>query len=132
MEGEALRIKNVEYLGRKSQQEVAELMGRATTLIFPSLWYEGMPRTIIESFAKGTPVIASDLGTMKSMVGTPFPDRVYPAGDARELIRIVRAVNNSDSRQHERGQARQQYLQNYNGEKNIGQLETIYVAAVAR
>ena len=39
-----------------------------TVLIFPSTWYEGMPMTIIESFALKTPVIASNLGAMKAMI----------------------------------------------------------------
>ena len=58
----------VEYLGRQPIDRVYDLMGQAKALIFPSLWYEGLPRTIIESFAKGTPVIASDLGSMSSLI----------------------------------------------------------------
>src|SRR5688500_5602362 len=59
---------NVQYLGRRPLDEVQLLMGESALLIFPSTWYEGLPRTIVESFAKGTPVLASDLGSMTELV----------------------------------------------------------------
>jgi glycosyltransferase involved in cell wall biosynthesis len=47
-------------LGWKSAGEVKLLMRRARALVFPSLWYEGQPLTVLESKAMATPVIVSD------------------------------------------------------------------------
>ena len=58
----------IHYLGLLDKKAVRDLMGRCSTLIFPSIWFEGMPMTLIEAFAVGTPVIASDLGAMASMI----------------------------------------------------------------
>jgi glycosyltransferase involved in cell wall biosynthesis len=59
---------DIEVLGELDTADVLALVGRSRFLVFPSTWYEGMPRTIIESFAKGTPVLAYSLGAMKEMV----------------------------------------------------------------
>jgi glycosyltransferase involved in cell wall biosynthesis len=61
-------VPGLAWLGRKTVEEIYALMEHALFLVFPSTWYEGLPRTIIEAFAKGTPVIASDLGAMSSLV----------------------------------------------------------------
>jgi glycosyltransferase involved in cell wall biosynthesis len=58
----------VHFLGLKSKKEVLSLMSNARFLVQPSLWYEGFPMTIVESFACGTAVVASDTGSMTSII----------------------------------------------------------------
>ena len=53
----AARISGIEWLGRRPLNEVLDIVGRAAMLVFPSQWYEGQPKTIIEALAKGTPVV---------------------------------------------------------------------------
>lgn len=79
----------IEYLGRRSGPEVFELMGRAQALVFPSQWYEGMPRTILEAYAKGTPVLATRLGAMETLVEHDRTGRHFSPGDAPDLARQV-------------------------------------------
>lgn len=59
----ALRV-----LGGQSAPRVYELMRLAPFLIMPSIWYENMPRTLVEAYASGTPVIASRLGALAELV----------------------------------------------------------------
>jgi glycosyltransferase involved in cell wall biosynthesis len=47
-------------LGWKSPDEVKALMRAARALVFPSLWFEGQPLTVLEAKAMGTPIIVSD------------------------------------------------------------------------
>src|SRR5208282_530353 len=47
-------------LGWKSPAEVKALMRAARVLVFPSLWFEGQPLTVLEAKAMGTPIIVSD------------------------------------------------------------------------
>ena len=55
-------------LGLQPLPEVMALMQSASFLVLPSLWYEGFPRTIVEAFASGTPVLASRLGAMSEVI----------------------------------------------------------------
>jgi glycosyltransferase involved in cell wall biosynthesis len=54
------RYPEARMLGWKSAGEVKLLMRRARALVFPSLWYEGQPLTVLEAKAMATPVIVSD------------------------------------------------------------------------
>ena len=56
----ATRYPEARLLGWKSPSEVKALMRAARVLVFPSLWYEGQPLTVLEAKAMGTPVIVSD------------------------------------------------------------------------
>ena len=59
---------NIKYLGKIDNEIVKTEMAKCSALIFPSIWFEGMPMTIIEAFSTKTAVIANDLGAMSSMI----------------------------------------------------------------
>jgi glycosyltransferase involved in cell wall biosynthesis len=79
----------IEYLGPKTLTETYDLMGRAMALIFPSQWYETFGRAVAESFAKGTPVIAAELGNMKLMVTHQRTGLHFEPGSADSLVEQV-------------------------------------------
>ena len=56
----AARYPEAKLLGWKSPAEVKGFMRDARALVFPSLWFEGQPLTVLEAKAMGTPVIVSD------------------------------------------------------------------------
>jgi glycosyltransferase involved in cell wall biosynthesis len=125
------RLPNIEYLGRRGMPEVFQIVGNADALIFPSLWYEGLPRTIIESFACGTPVIASDLGSMSELVQPLRTGRLFEPGNSDELARQVGALlsNRAELLELRRG-ARQEYLRAYTAEQNYPMLMEAYRQAL--
>jgi glycosyltransferase involved in cell wall biosynthesis len=79
------RNPRIHYLGILDQDSVREWMSRCSAVIFPSLWYEGMPMTIIEAFALGTPVLASNLGAMSSMIKDNYNGFHFSAGNPVKL-----------------------------------------------
>jgi glycosyltransferase involved in cell wall biosynthesis len=54
------RFPEARMLGWKGADEVGAFMRGARALVFPSLWYEGQPLTVLEAKSLGTPVIVSD------------------------------------------------------------------------
>ncbi len=60
MEETRAKYPEARFLGWKSPAEVKALMRAARALVFPSLWFEGQPLTVLEAKAMGTPVIVSD------------------------------------------------------------------------
>jgi len=127
----AAALSNVEYLGRRGMPEVFEIVGNAEALIFPSLWYEGLPRTIIESFACGTPVIASNLGSMSELVQPGRTGRLFEAGNADDLARQVgELLSNAAELSELRRGARQEYLRAYTADQNYPMLMEAYRQAL--
>lgn len=62
-DGDALRAAHPEatFLGWQKPDAVRREMARARALLFPSVWYEGQPLTVLEAQALGTPVLVSDI-----------------------------------------------------------------------
>ena len=48
--------------GWAHREDVLRAMGRATVLVFPSLWAEPLSRVLLEALALGTPIAAMDTG----------------------------------------------------------------------
>jgi glycosyltransferase involved in cell wall biosynthesis len=126
-----LKNDSIQWLGRVRPEKAIGLMGRAAMLVFPSLWYEGFPRTIVESLARGTPVIASDLGSMKELIEPGRTGALFAAGDsARMANTVVGLCEDSSALAAMRRQARETYLEKYNAGENHRILLGIYHHAI--
>jgi glycosyltransferase involved in cell wall biosynthesis len=118
---------NIEYLGFQQKPVIIDVMKKAKALIFPSVWYEGLPMTIIESFSTGTPVIASRLGGMQEVVTDEFNGLHFEAGNEIELINKVEQFKiMSEDAKRLSDNARRTYLEKYSPDKNYLQLNSIY------
>jgi glycosyltransferase involved in cell wall biosynthesis len=121
----------IEYLGRRPLAEVYDVIGRARVLVFPSQWYEGLPRTIVESYAKGTPVIASRLGSMTELIEPGRSGLLFEAGDADDLARqVARVTGSPDELVQMRVGARRLYEERYTAERNYPVLLGAYAQAL--
>ena len=121
---------NVKWVGGKSSEEVLELMRNASALICPSLWYEGMPRVVIESLAVGTPVLASRIGCYPEMITEGENGALFTAGDAVAMRTQVLNLIGSGALRAMRSTARLHFESNYTGEKNFLSLLNIYRSVV--
>ena len=133
-EAAANRALGIDYAGRQPPERVSLAMGESRLLIFPSTWYEGLPRTIVESFAKGTPVIASRLGSMTELIDDGRTGFLFAPGDAAQLAdRVRRTVGETDeARWRMREQARREYELHYAAGRNYDVLMSVYDAALRR
>lgn len=117
-------------LGRVSDVELDRELGRATALMFPSEWYEGQPRTIIESYAKGTPVVASRLGSMATLVDHGRTGLHFRAGDPDDLAAKVEGlISNPAEAAGLRKGARSEFEARYTAAANYRDLLNIYERA---
>ncbi len=66
--GEGASTDSVLFTGRITDQELVSLYTHAQALAYVSL-YEGFGLPILEAFAFGTPVVASNIGSMKEIAG---------------------------------------------------------------
>lgn len=123
---------NMDYLGVLQKNELLTQLASASALLFPSIWFEGMPLTIIEAFACGTPVIASRLGAMDDMI-TPHGNGLhFEAGDENSLLNAInewKALAREEKEAYQQN-ARETYEKLYTPQKNAEQLLSIYQSVI--
>jgi glycosyltransferase involved in cell wall biosynthesis len=73
------------------RNDVPQLAGACKCLILPSL-REGLPRTILESLAYGTPVITSDCGGPTEIIEEGTNGYIVPVGDAKAIADRIRLL----------------------------------------
>ncbi|GAA6615447.1 glycosyltransferase family 4 protein [Scytonema sp. NUACC26] len=121
------RLPQVEWLGRKPMAEVHALMGEAMFLVFPSKWYETFGRVAVEAFAKGTPVIAANIGAIAELVDSGRTGLHFRPSDAEDLVEKVEWVLANPAKLVQmRQEARAEFEAKYTAEKNYQKLIEIY------
>jgi glycosyltransferase involved in cell wall biosynthesis len=123
----------IEWLGRKSLNEIYDIVGRAKMLIFPSQCYETFGRVAIEAYARGTPVVATDHGAMADVVDQGRTGLRFAPGSPRDLADRVQELLDQPARlAHMREQARREFETKYTAPSNYERLMRIYEDAIAR
>ena len=119
--------KYIKYLGFMKQEDIFLEMKKSSFLVFPSIWYEGFPMVILESFANGLPVVASNLGSMSEIIKNNYNGLHFSAGDSNDLLKKV------DSLIHDKNKCNQlsknainDYNENYSAKNNYELLLKIY------
>jgi glycosyltransferase involved in cell wall biosynthesis len=123
---------NIEYLGFQKKAVIFEKLKTCCALIFPSVWFEGLPITIIEAFATGTPVIGSRIGAVAEIISDNFDGLLFNAGDEHDLIVKINQFKNQTLVKTMSEHSRSTYLRRYTPEKNYAMLIDIYSQAIKR
>ncbi len=79
------------FYGRVRNQDLDKFFQMCSYLIFPSIWYENFPLTIIESMKNGLPVIASNIGSIPELVNDGLNGFLFECGNEKALLRILEA-----------------------------------------
>lgn len=121
---------NVRWLRQVPREKVLELMKKALCLIVPSLCYEGFPMTVVEAYAAGLPVIASNHGSLASLVDHERTGLLFKTGSATDLmIQVSRIAANHQLAERLRQESRREYEEKYTAAENHRQLLEIYATA---
>jgi glycosyltransferase involved in cell wall biosynthesis len=75
----------IRFPGPFRREDLGKVLAQVDALVVPSRWYENTPFVILEAFAAGVPVIASDLGGISEVVIDGVNGDLFPAGDASAL-----------------------------------------------
>lgn len=132
VEAAAREMDGVTYLARRPFGEVLEHMGRARFFVFPSVWYEGFPRTIIECYARSLPILASAIGPVADVVVDGRTGLHCRPGDPQDLVaKAQRLLDNPAELGAMRAHARAEFESKYTASANLEQLLGIYEPAMA-
>jgi glycosyltransferase involved in cell wall biosynthesis len=83
----------INVVGRIEHRELLSLHRGAWALLFPSIWEEPLPYTIIESMLMGTMPVAARVGGVPEIVGgSPAEEYLFTPGDVEELTDKIESV----------------------------------------
>ena len=106
-------IKNIEFLGFKTGEELEDVIRKSRFILVPSIWYENLPNTILEGFAYGKPVIATNIGSLTETIKDGENGFLFNVGDINKIVENIKALDNEE-------------LVKEIGKKNIKEIETTY------
>lgn len=86
----------IEFRGWVSGKEKDELIRQGKALVFPSLWYEGAPLTIIEMKSYGIPCIVPDKCSASEEIIDGKTGYIFKSGDLDSLKSAIIKFENSD------------------------------------
>jgi len=88
-----LHLENtVQFLGPVYGDALQNLLKESRAVIVPSEWYENTPYALLETFASGTPVIASRIGSLPERVQDGYNGFLFTPGDAHDLAEKIQSL----------------------------------------
>lgn len=125
-------IRNVEFLGFKSGEELEELIRGARFAAIPSIWYDNLPNTALEAFQQSKPVLASNIGSLPELVEDGFNGYLFAMGNAEELAEKVRLLDSDDRVREMGGNSRRLFEEKFGAEKHYEALMEVFRAVLQR
>ncbi|HVY83770.1 MAG TPA: glycosyltransferase family 4 protein [Caulobacterales bacterium] len=122
----------VYFHGEARADETADLFRGAMATIIPALWFENLPNSLIESMACGTPVIASNIGSLAASVRDDVDGLLAAPGDAADFAaKLDRLIGDDALRRRLGAGARQAALTRFSGAAHVAQLLNLFAAVGA-
>lgn len=84
--------KRIQLHGRFENTRVGSILSALDVLVVPSMWYENMPLSILESCAAGTPVVTTSTGGMAEPIQHDANGLHFKLGDAADLARQLQRL----------------------------------------
>jgi glycosyltransferase involved in cell wall biosynthesis len=120
-------VPGVRFLGRQEADAVTEAIANARAVVVPSVCFETFGNTVVEGYACGRPVIASDIGALGDLVDHERTGLKCPASDETALAdSLRRMLTDPDLADRFGSNARAEYLKRFTPEKNFEMLTAIY------
>lgn len=90
-------MKNVEFLGFKSGIELESVIKQARFTLIPSIWYDNLPNTALESFQYSKPVIASNIGSLPELVIDGENGYLFEPENENALVEAIKKFDDDET-----------------------------------
>jgi glycosyltransferase involved in cell wall biosynthesis len=133
LEQRALREQksNVRFVGHQDQNGISQLMKHAQFLVMPSVWYETFGLVLIEAYAHGVPVIATNMGAMADVVRHGVTGLLFGINDRTDLAAKIADLEHDPIKAAAMSAAaRREYETLYTAETNADLLSALYARAI--
>jgi glycosyltransferase involved in cell wall biosynthesis len=121
---------DIRFLGKQDGDTVLDCMSRAMYVMVPSIWYEGFPMTIVESYSVGTPILCSRIGALEEIVEDGVTGFHFQHDDLENIKTVIRRAVAYENYAAMRQKVAENYAAHYTEEVNVKQLLAIYSEAM--
>ena len=129
----SLGLSNVRFVGQLERTERDSLIAKSRFTVLPSHAYETLGKTILESYAEGRAVVASDLGSRRELVHHGQTGFLYRTGDVDQLATAIRSLGATPELAQKMGRAGWETLrQRHTPEGHYQKLLSLYEGLVVR
>ena len=128
-----LRLNNITFVGHVSGAGLEQLIADSQFTVFPSRAYETMGKSILESYAQGRAVVASDLGSRRELVEHGTTGLLYQVKDVGKLSAAIALLNNQPELAKRMGEAGYKLVRTrHSHQQHLMALEAIYARLIAK
>jgi glycosyltransferase involved in cell wall biosynthesis len=128
-----LGLANVKFVGRVAGPQLNRLISSSRFTVLPSRAYETLGKTILESYAWGRAVVASDLGSRRELVHEGETGVLFRAGDVQQLAAAISFLAEQPTLAAEMGAAGRTLVANqYSAESHYIALTNLYQQLATR
>ena len=118
---------SIEFVGFKQGQELANLISKSIAVLCPAIWYENMPNTVLEAYAYGKPVIASNIGCFPELIENEKTGLLFTPKDFSELAEKMKDLYNNPEKTVKLGQnAREKVEKEFSPEQHLSALKNLF------
>jgi glycosyltransferase involved in cell wall biosynthesis len=101
----SLGLSNVEFVGHVGSAERDSLIAGSQFTVLPSHAYETLGKTILESYAEGRAVVASDMGSRRELVYQGETGLLFRTGDVSQLAQAIHSLGSRPDLAEKMGRA---------------------------
>jgi glycosyltransferase involved in cell wall biosynthesis len=122
-----MKLANVEFAGHMRQAELDRAISGSSFTVLPTHAYETLGKTILESYARGRTVVATDMGSRRELVQAGKTGLLYKTGDVDQLAAAIRLLSARPDLADKMGLAgREQVCERYTAEAHYEALVDLY------
>jgi phosphatidylinositol alpha-mannosyltransferase len=126
------RLKGVEFLGRVSDEEKAQLFRTAHVYISPATGGESFGIVLLEAMAAGTAIVASDIHGYKGVVRRGREGLLVQPNEPKQIAGSIARLLNDDELRATMGKAGQERAQEFSWERVTAKVDDYYGLVIRR
>jgi len=115
----------IKFFGRKSHNEVLEIMANAKFMICPSECYENNPLAVMESLSLSVPVLGANIGGIPELIERGLNGELFDSGNEKDLKNKIEYMMNDEYKFD-----KSQIIERFGKEKHLENLVRIYEDAL--
>lgn len=117
----------IEFTGFLRGERLMDLISNSMAILCPAIWYDNMPNTVIEAYAYGKPVIASNFGCFPELVEDSVTGYLFEPKNVKDLADKIRKLAKDPELCRTMGHnARKKVEEVFNPEQHFAKLKVLF------